>query len=331
MMTSRVEHLLMAIATVLVFVALRQAQEFLAPVIGALVAGIVLSPVSGLWDRWGLRASMAAFATVLLAFIALGALGLLLEPYVSEAIDSAPIIWFEMRGAIENLRSFLLGLDEIAEDVAKAVNPNGDGAPEKEATVPIPRAQDALFYAPQAMAQVLVFTGTLYFFLLTRRQIYEWAGRQFDGVRQNDFFQAEREVARYFLTITAINASFGVLIALVMQGFGMPAPFAWGLLAFLLNFVVYVGPTALAAALLLAGLVAFDGVMSIAPAAVYMMMNAFEGQFVTPALVGQSMAVNPLLVFLSLVFWLWLWGPLGGIIAIPLLIWGISLSATRTR
>jgi predicted PurR-regulated permease PerM len=54
-------------------------------------------------------------------------------------------------------------------------------------------------------------------------------------------------------------------------------------------------------------------------------MNAIEAQFVTPTLVGKSLSVNPLLVFVSLVFWLWLWGPIGGIIAIPLLIWTLTV------
>ena len=85
------------------------------------------------------------------------------------------------------------------------------------------------------------------------------------------------------------------------------------------------GPALVAAALLLAGLLSFDGLAGLAPAALFVSMNAIEGQFVTPALVGRHMHVNPLLVFLSLVFWLWLWGPIGGIVAIPVLVWTLYL------
>ena len=60
--------------------------------------------------------------------------------------------------------------------------------------------------------------------------------------------------------------------------------------------------------------------------AVYVVMNMIEGQFVTPALVGRTMDVNPLLVFLSLVVWLWKWGPVGGIIAIPLFVWILAIT-----
>lgn len=102
----------------------------------------------------------------------------------------------------------------------------------------------------------------------------------------------------------------------------------WGLLAFLVNFILYLGPAMLALALLIAGLITFDGAYGLLPAALYLAMNATEGEFVTFVLVGRSMSVNPLLVFFSLVFWLWLWGPVGGFIAIPGLIWFMVVAKT---
>ena len=84
----------------------------------------------------------------------------------------------------------------------------------------------------------------------------------------------------------------------------------------------------LALALLIADLITFDGAYGFLPAALYLAMNATEGQFVTFVLVGRSMSVNPLLIFFSLVFWLWLWGPVGGFIAIPRLIWFTVVTKT---
>jgi predicted PurR-regulated permease PerM len=320
------EIMLFVIATAVVLTLLGLAGEFLAPVISALVAGIVLSPLARLGGRLGLRPAISALASLLLAILLLMLLVTILAPYVRQAMNSAPTIWFELRSAIQTFRDMLLGLEEIAEDVAEAVDPSGNGKSNKDSSVSIPRATDALLYAPQVAAQVLAFVGTLYFFLMTRLDIYDWLGRVVKGVRFEDFMAAERRVARYFLTITAINAGLGILVALVMQAYGMPAPFFWGLMAFLLNFILYLGPIAFAGLLLLAGIVTFDGPISVAPAVTYLVMNMTEGQFVTPALVGQRMEVNPLLVFLSLLFWIWLWGPLGGIIAIPMLIWVIAIT-----
>ena len=105
----------------------------------------------------------------------------------------------------------------------------------------------------------------------------------------------------------------------------MPAPYVWGFIAATLNYILYIGPAIFAASALLGGLLAFDGGMGVMPAILYVCLNGVEGNFVTPTLVGKNMQVNPLLVFLSLVFWLWLWGPLGGIVAIPILLYALAI------
>ena len=111
---------------------------------------------------------------------------------------------------------------------------------------------------------------------------------------------------------------------------GVPGAILWGVVGFLLNFVVYLGPAVFTVALLFAGIAAFDGWLALAPAAGFVMLNTLEGQFVTPALVGRNMELNPLLVFLALVFGIWLWGPIGGIVAIPLLLWVLVLNDCLT-
>ncbi|XDA99414.1 AI-2E family transporter [Sulfitobacter sp. LCG007] len=318
------------IATVLVFYTLREVSEFFAPVVAALVLGIVLSPLADAMDRLGFRPSIAAFISAGLAVTVIVGIMFIMEPYVSLAIARAPVIWTELSEAVETVRSMLLGLDEIAKDMAEAVDPGSSGPAAggvgAEAGAALPKVTDALYLAPAFVAQLMLFIGAFYFFLMTRRDIYAWLGNSISGLTNEDFLTAERRVARYFLTITAINATFGLLVAGVMQAFGMPGPGFWGLMAFLLNFILYLGPIMLGATLLVAGLVAFDGAISIAPAAAYMTMNALEGQFVTPALIGQRMALNPLLVFLFLIFWIWLWGPLGGMVALPMLIWIVSVT-----
>ena len=317
---------ILLIALVVVFTTLDQAQGFFAPVFSALVFGIILSPLSNFWDRIGLRASFAALATVIISLCAMVSLVFLLEPYIAEAVERAPIIWFELRDAIEGIRAMILGFEEITEEVVDAVDPdNTDVAAEKEA-IDVPSMTAALLYAPQYRAQFMMVVGVLYYFLLTRREIYAWLGGAIDQMDESDFLHAEHQVAQYFLTITGINLCFGALVVVVMQLLGMPAPMFWGVMAFALNYILYLGPIALGSTLLITGIVVFDGAISFAPAALYMAMNATEGQFVTPALVGKRMSVNPLLVFLSLAFWLWLWGPIGGIIAIPLLIWSIAIT-----
>lgn len=174
---------------------------------------------------------------------------------------------------------------------------------------------------PSFGAQVLVFVGILYFFLLTRVDLYRFAAEKSRSLTYEVLCKAEGQVSRYFFTVTTINAIFGASVAMMLIALGMPNAIYWGLAAFLVNFVLYLGPIAFAITLLIAGLIVYDGPITMAPAVLYLSMNMIEGQFVTPSLVGRHMSVNPLLVFVALLFFLWLWGPLGGIIAIPLLAW----------
>lgn len=314
------------IATVALFAALRIGQGLFAPLLTGLVLGIVCAPLADATERMGLPRALASFLVLAIIAVLAVALFLLVEPAVTRAIQNAPLIWHEITELLATVRGALAGVEELQDTVADALDSDGQAnGDESEETVSLPGVMDALALAPSFAAAILIFAGSFYFFLLSRCSLY---ARIEDGPLpwgQAMLIRAEKRVSRYFLTITMINASFGVLIWLVMNLIGMPQPMLWGLAAFLFNFVLYLGPASLAVAFLVAGIVSFDGFMSVVPAALYVSMNMTEGQFVTPSLVGKQMKVNPLMVFVSLVFWLWLWGPIGGIIAIPVLVWVLYL------
>lgn len=316
---------LFILATILVFATLHQAKALFAPILAAFLLGIVITPLSSLWAKLRVPDAVAAFFSVFLAVLFISALVLLLEPYISQVISQGPIIQAELRETVEEMRRLLRGIEKISEDMAAAIEPNPDADGEGSEPMTIPSLTDALLYAPQFVAQFLIFTGTLYFFLLAHNAVYDWLSTNIAALSRRDLHRASAQVSRYVLTISTINVSFGALVAVAMYLIGMPSPIVWGLLACLLNFVLYLGPMLLITMLTVTGIVVFDGALSFLPPAVYIAMNAVEAQFVTPTLVGKSLSVNPLLVFISLVFWLWLWGPIGGIIAIPLLIWTITV------
>lgn len=314
------------IAAVALFTALRVGQGIFAPLLTGLVLGIVCAPLADATERLGLpRAFASLLVLAILAVLTVG-LFLLVEPAVTRAVQNAPVIWREITYLLEQVRSALAGVEELQDSVADVLDADGQAdGDETEEPVSLPGVMDALALAPSFAAALLIFAGSFYFFLLSRSALY---ARVEDGPLpwgQAMLARAERRVSRYFLTITMINASFGVLVWFVMNLVGMPQPMLWGLAAFLFNFILYLGPACLAVAFLVAGIVASNGIMSVVPAALYVGMNMTEAQFVTPALVGRQMKVNPLLVFVSLVFWLWLWGPIGGIVAIPVLVWVLYL------
>jgi predicted PurR-regulated permease PerM len=134
----------------------------------------------------------------------------------------------------------------------------------------------------------------------------------------------ERNLAGYLVVVTIINAVLGVVVALGAFLLGLPNPAIFGVLAALLNYVPYVGPAIMAAVLFGVGLVTFPslGHAALAPLG-FVALTTAEGHFITPTIVGRRMTLNPLLIFLALAFWTWMWGPVGSFLAAPLSIIGL--------
>jgi predicted PurR-regulated permease PerM len=318
------------IAFVAVSAALQVGGSIFAPLTFGLVLGVVLSPLADFVDRIGLHRVFSALLSILVAGGLITLVVIYIEPAISQAVRRAPEIMSELGLLLGGLQEVIRGLDNMSEEVSQAINENAaPGANDNGAPVQVPGAFDALTLAPSIIAQLLIVVGAFFFFLISRHEIYEWVARRRDGSSEGPsavtLKAAERIVARYFLTITVINATLGLLVGIAFYVIGMPSPLAWGLIAATLNYILYIGPAVFAVSALLGGVLAFDGAMGVLPAALYISMNACEGNFITPTLVGKNMQVNPLLIFLSLIFWLWLWGPLGGVVAIPILLYILAI------
>ena len=133
----------------------------------------------------------------------------------------------------------------------------------------------------------------------------------------------EREISRYVLTISVINAVVGLVFAGALYWLGVPLQEAllWGTMAALLNFAPYVGPLIGIVLMLLMGFVTFDELWpSLVPAAIYLGLHTLEGQIVTPIVLGRRMALSPLVLILALMVFGWLWGIVGLLLAVPLLV-----------
>ena len=130
---------------------------------------------------------------------------------------------------------------------------------------------------------------------------------------------AAERLSKYFLSQVLINSAYGVFIALGLWLIGVPSPIVWGILAMLMRFVPYVGPfIAAALPLLLAAVVEPGWTTFLLTAALYLVSELTMGQVVEPLVFGHGTGVSPIAVILSTVFWTWLWGPLGLLLAMPL-------------
>ena len=131
----------------------------------------------------------------------------------------------------------------------------------------------------------------------------------------------ESRVSRYLFTITFINAVLGLVISTGLSLYGAPNPLLWGAIAFVLNFLPFAGAIIGAALLAILSFGHYDSLTAaLVPPLIYYGSSALEGNLITPYIVGRSMKLNIVAVFVSVVFWGWLWGLMGALMAIPILL-----------
>ena len=166
----------------------------------------------------------------------------------------------------------------------------------------------------------------LYFLLasehwLLGRSIAAIPGRRRRALVLGGLRAAQQEIGHYLVAMSAINVTAGVVTGLAVHALGMPDATVWGVLVAVLCFVPYLGPLAIVGLLLMAGLVSFGDLPSmLAPAAAFVFIHAVETNLISPWVVGRRLALSPISVLLAVLFWGWLWGISGALVAVPLLI-----------
>ena len=209
-----------SIAVILIFAALDTADSILSPIVFGIVTGIVLSPLSDLWDRWGFRPSVGALVSLVLALSVVGLLIVVLQPIVARLVAQAPKVLADMQETIDSVSTMMRGLRNATEVVAEAINadPAAGAAPAVSEASGLPTVTDAILLAPSIVAQATIFAGVLFFFLMTRHELYGGIARTLPGTTEPmqivaRLMRAECHVSRYFLTVTVINAILGIFTA----------------------------------------------------------------------------------------------------------------------
>jgi predicted PurR-regulated permease PerM len=298
---------------------------FFVPVTLSLVIGVMLTPILTRLEDWGLPPALAA-AILLIGLAGLLYLAALLFMVpLSEWFARAPEIGAELRSRLLQLRQSLSVLYEVEERLQEAAT-DGRSAPQQVELTQGGMVESMLRIAPPAIIQVVLFTGSLFFYLATRGRLRLGllslcVDRAVKLRAARIMRDTEKSISRYLLTISVVNVGLGIATGLAMWVLGMPTPAFWGALAAVFNFIPYIGPWTLGAILVAVALVSFDTVSQIvAPPLAFLALNIVESQLVTPSALGRSLTLNPFLVFLALSFWLYMWGPVGAFLAVPFLI-----------
>ena len=132
--------------------------------------------------------------------------------------------------------------------------------------------------------------------------------------------EIEHNISTYLFTVTLINIGVGVAVGVGVWLLKMPNPVLWGVLAGVLTYIPYLGAMVGIGILGLAALLVFDDLgHALAVPAVYLVVSFLEGNFVTPLVLGRRLTLNPVVIFVGLLFWFFLWGIPGALLAVPTL------------
>jgi predicted PurR-regulated permease PerM len=311
---------LLVLGLVAAFAALSAGQYVLAPIFIAITLGLMCGPVADELEGRGLPSSLSAGLVVLALLLVAGLAAYLFASPLSVWLAKIPVIWEKLSSELANLRGPLESVSALEEQVRKILGDDStltvtvaDGGP----------VTNMAFLAPAILGQFVIFLGALYFFLASRHGVRLAVlslcyTRRLRWRMAHVFSDVETRVSRYLLTITLVNVALGTLVAVAMAATGMPSPLLWGALAFVLNYIPFLGQATMLVLVFLIALGTKSGLTeALIPAGLYWGLSFAESQVVTPNLLGRTMTINPFLIFLSLVFWLWVWGPVGGLVAVP--------------
>jgi len=133
--------------------------------------------------------------------------------------------------------------------------------------------------------------------------------------------ELQSQISRYLFSVTLINICLGVAVGLALHFLGMPNAVMWGGVAALLNYIPYFGPVLGMLAVGLGGMFVFDTfTQALLPAGAYLILHLIEADAITPFVLGRRFTLNPVIIFVALMFFVWLWGILGALLAMPLLV-----------
>jgi predicted PurR-regulated permease PerM len=297
-------------------------RAILLPIFAAAIVALTLGPVVKTANRRGISPWITALLIVLLCIATLALAATAMAGPVREWIERAPEIGATIKQKLSVLGQPLESVAQLEETLFGASAP---AAPPSAPSVVLP----VVAFITPAAGELLLFFGTLMFFLVgqieLRAQLVScFATREAKLRFLKIVTDVERNLASYLAIVTVINASLGAVVALGAWVLGFPNPAIFGVLAALLNYVPYVGPAVMVVILFAVGLVSFPslGQAFIAPLA-FVILTTMEGHFITPTVVGRRITLNPLLIFLALAFWTWMWGPIGAFLAAPLSIIGL--------
>ena len=304
-------------------------QDLFIPVVTAWVMGSILRPIVESAERHSVPRVVAVITTAMVALlILLAIIGLLSTPlayWIGHTRELTQLI----KGKLQLLNQPLAIFDEIAHTLSGA---SGGSAPSSVVNYDSSTIISGIVSTlTPVITQFILFFFAMIFWMLYANEVKGGVAHLFSDDRGREVARtvldkAEQRVSQYFGTLLLVNLCLAVVAIGMASAVGLPNPLLWGVLAGTLNFIPYLGPAIMVTTLFLIGLLTFPNLKdALVPPILWIVVTTLEGQFITPTIIGHRQSLNPFLVFLSIAFWAWMWGPLGAFLAVPLVISAVVL------
>lgn len=305
--------------------ALRIGRSLLLPILMAGLFALLLAPAVTWLVRRRVPQFLAAGLVTLAVVGVVGSAVVAISGPAAAWLERAPKTLTQVERKVRRLTRPLEKLQESAQKVEAAA----------QGAVPS-RSSSTAAAAPGGLIQrvsgnTMAFAGAMltviflsYFLLATAPRFREKFEVLLPAEDSKQFLEAigemQEQMSRYLTLTVSINITVGLVTWGLMVLVGMPNPALWGVVAGLLNFIPYLGAILTIVVILVAGLVSFDDPgRAFVAAGAFFAMNLIEGNVVTPMLMGRRLPLNPVAIFGGLLFWGWLWGVTGAILAVPMM------------
>ncbi len=315
---------LTGIFVIAAFHALYVAKSIFIPLVLAILLSLMLRPPVRILNKIGIPDSVgASIVLAILTFALLFGFYALSTPaarWLNEIPRSARKIEYQLR-SFEKPLNKVKEVSDAVEDVASR-----DEFGVQKVKIRNDGILDYLMMQTHGFLMLVFLTFAFLFFLLASgdiflRKLVRVIPKLQDKKQAVDIVhKIQNNIATYIFSISFINAGLGVAIATAMYFLGLPNPILWGAMAFLLNFVPYLGALT---GVVVVGIVSIVEDRTIGYTLLVMLtyysLTVTEGTLVTPMLVGHRLRLNPVVIFLALILWAWLWGIAGALLAVPIL------------
>lgn len=304
------------------------------PVVLAVVIATILGPAVSRLKKRGVPRVLSAITIVLLVFGIMVFLAVTLTTPLTDWIGRASELGWMLRSKLQSFSQPISALQDIYSELqnvgasTNGADPTIEVKPAGESSI----VETALAILTPALSQLLIFFVSLIFYLIYKEDFKNFVVMTFAtrGMRikiLRTYNTIESRLSRYFSTFSLINVGLAVVTTIAMWLVGMPNPLLWGVLAGLLNYLPYLGPAIVTVALAVAALLSFNTLPeALLPPLIYTLIHVLEGEFITPSILGYSLAINPFFLFLAVIFWTWMWGPAGAFLAVPITMITVSIA-----